>query len=60
MPVPKKQLRQNKKVAQKKNLKNHTIKTVGRTSPVKNVRMVTTAGEIVSTVLADAVLQQLL
>ncbi|AZA98017.1 hypothetical protein EG353_19670 [Chryseobacterium shandongense] len=56
----KKQLRQNKKVAQKKNLKNLTIKTVARTSLVKNVRMVTTATAIVNTALVDVVLLHLL
>jgi hypothetical protein len=60
MLVPKKQLRQNKKVAQKKNLKNLTIKTVARTSPVKNARMVTTAMAIASTVLVDVALLRLL
>ena len=60
MLVPKKQLKQNKKVAQKKNLKNRTIKTVARTSPVKNVRMVMTAGAVVNTVLADVALLHLL
>ncbi|ADY52155.1 Uncharacterised protein [Chryseobacterium gleum] len=60
MPAPKKQLRRNKNPAQKKNLKNRSTKTVARTSPVKNVRMVTTAEAIANTVLADAVLQQLL
>ena len=60
MLVQKKQLRQNKKVAQKKNLKNRTIKTVARTSPVKNVKMVTTATAIVNTALVDVVLLHLL
>lgn len=60
MLVQKKQLRQNKKVAQKKNLKNLTIKTVSRTSLVKNVRMVTTATAIVNTALVDVVLLHLL
>ena len=60
MLVPKKQLRQNKKVAQKKNLKNLTIKAVARTSPVKNARMVTTAMAIASTVLVDVALLRLL
>ncbi|ROI15000.1 hypothetical protein [Epilithonimonas hominis] len=60
MLVPKKQLKQNKKVAQKKNLKNLTIKAVARTSPVKNVRMVTTATAIVNTALVDVVLLHLL
>lgn len=59
MLVPKKQLKQNKNPAQKKNLKSRTIKKAVRTSPVKNVRMVTTATVIVSIALADAVLQQL-
>ena len=59
MLVQKKQLRQNKKVAQKKNLKNLNIKTVARTSPVKNVKMVPTATAIVSTVLADVALLHL-
>lgn len=57
MLVQKKQLRQNKKVAQKKNL---TIKTVARASPVKNVRVVTTATAIVNTALVDVVLLHLL
>ena len=60
MPAPKKQLRRNKNPAQKKNLKNRTIKTVARTSPVKNVRMVMTAGAVVNTVLADVALLHLL
>ncbi|CDT31730.1 conserved hypothetical protein [Sphingobacterium sp. PM2-P1-29] len=60
MLVQKKQLRQNKKVAQKKNLKNLTIKTVARTGLVKNVRMVTTATAIVNTALVDVVLLHLL
>ncbi|KUJ56154.1 hypothetical protein AR686_11185 [Chryseobacterium aquaticum subsp. greenlandense] len=60
MLVQKKQLRQNKKVAQKKNLKNLTIKTVARTSLVKNVRMVTTATAIVNRALVDVVLLHLL
>ena len=60
MLVQKKQLRQNKKVAQKKNLKNLNIKAVARTSPVKNARMVTTAMAIASTVLVDVALLHLL
>ena len=60
MLVPKIQLKQNKKVAQKKNLTNLTIKAVARTSPVKNVRMVTTATAIVNTALVDVVLLHLL
>ncbi|TDD74343.1 hypothetical protein E0F89_14685 [Flavobacterium caseinilyticum] len=60
MLVQKKQIRQSKSLAQKKNLKNRTIKTVARTSPVKNVRMVMTAGAVVNTVLADVALLHLL
>jgi DNA-binding transcriptional LysR family regulator len=47
-------------LAQKKNLKNLTIKAVARTSPVKNARMVTTATAIVNTALVDVVLLHLL
>lgn len=60
MLVPKKQLIQNKKVAQKINLQKQNIKVVARTSPVKNVRMVTTAMAIVNTALVDVVLIHLL
>ena len=60
MLVQKKQIRQSKSLAQKKNLKNRTIKTVARTSPVKNARMVTTAMAIASTVLVDVALLHLL
>ena len=60
MLVQKKQIRQSKSLAQKKNLKNRTIKTVARTSPVKNVTMVMTAGAVVNTVLADVALLHLL
>ncbi|SHM78629.1 hypothetical protein SAMN05444360_117105 [Chryseobacterium carnipullorum] len=60
MLVPKKQPIQNKKVAQKTNLQKQNIKVVARTSPVKNVRMVTTAMAIVNTALVDVVLLHLL
>ena len=56
----KKKKRKSKSLAQKKNKKNRTIKTVARTSPVKNVRMVMTAGAVVNTVLADVALLHLL
>ncbi len=59
MRVPKTQPRPSELPAQKKNLKSRTIRKAARISPVKNARMVTIAGAIVSTVLADAVLQQL-
>ena len=59
MLVPKKQPIQNKKVAQKTNLQKQNIKAVARTSPVKNVKMVTTATAIVSTVLVDVALLHL-
>ena len=60
MLAPKKQLKQNKSPAQKKNLKSLTIKKAARTSPVKNAGMVTIAAAIVNTVLADAALLHLL
>ena len=59
MLVLKKQLRQSKSPAQKNNPKNQKIKSVARTSPVKNATMVTTATAIVSTVLADVALLHL-
>ncbi|OOB84238.1 hypothetical protein BZL53_03980 [Flavobacterium columnare] len=59
MLVPKKQLIQNKKVAQKTNLQKQNIKAVARTSPVKNAKMATTATAIVSTVLVDVALLHL-
>ncbi|SUX48282.1 MULTISPECIES: hypothetical protein [Chryseobacterium] len=59
MPVQKKQLIQNKKVALKINLQKQNIKSVARTSPVKNAKMVTTATVIVNTVLANVALLHL-
>ena len=60
MLVQKKQVRQSKNPAQKTNLQKQSIKAVARTSPVKNVRMVMTAGAVVNTVLADVALLHLL
>lgn len=60
MLVQKKQVRQSKNPAQKTNLQKQNIKAVVRTSPVKNVKIVTTATAIVSTVLVDAALLHLL
>ncbi|MFC0342584.1 hypothetical protein ACFFH5_00010 [Epilithonimonas hispanica] len=53
MLVLKKQLRQSKSPAQKNNPKNQKIKSVARTSPVKNATMVTAATVNVNTVLAN-------
>lgn len=60
MLAQKKQKRQNKNLVQRKNLKNRIIKTVAKTSHVKNARMVTTATAIVSTAPVDVVLLHLL
>ncbi|MDV3557896.1 hypothetical protein CMU71_11845 [Elizabethkingia anophelis] len=60
MLVQKNQQGQSRLPAKKSIPKNQSIKAVARISPAKNARMVTTAGAIVSTALADAVLQPLL